>query len=205
MDGYILNIVHRRSIWPKIPKPDLAEQVVIENGLNTLRARDLAKQANCSVGAIYNVFKDMNGLALQVNGRTFLRLGAAVAASTVNMETDPPSKRLIALSLAYLNFASENFNAWSALFDIEMTAGPEVPEWYMNALGDLFRHINTPVREIFPDLSRKDSELMTRGLFSSVHGIVLLGLQRRISGVPVDEMTRMITLILSNLSKNQKT
>ncbi|MCF6303787.1 MAG: TetR/AcrR family transcriptional regulator [Rhodobacteraceae bacterium] len=184
---------------------DLAEQVVIEKGLNALRARDLAKQANCSVGAIYTVFKDMNGLALQVNGRTFQQLGAAVAASVTDMKNDPPCERLVALSLAYLDFASENFNAWSSLFDIEMTAGPNVPEWYMNALADLFRHINAPVREIFPELSRKDSELMTRGLFSSIHGIVLLGLQRRISGVPLDEMARMITLILSNLSKNQKT
>lgn len=184
---------------------DLGEQVVTEKGLNALRARDLAKQANCSVGAIYNVFKDMNGLALQVNGRTFQRLGAAVAASVVNMENTPPCDRLVALSHAYLQFASDNFNAWSALFDIEMTAGPDVPEWYMNALADLFRHINTPVREIFPELDRNDSELMTRGLFSSIHGIVLLGLQERISGVPVDQIARMITLILSNLSKNQKT
>ncbi len=184
---------------------DLGEQVVIEKGLSALRARDLAKQANCSVGAIYTVFKDMNGLALQVNGRTFQRLGTAVAASITDMQNDPPCERLVALSLAYLDFASENFNAWSSLFDIEMIAGPDVPEWYMNALADLFRHINTPVREIFPELSRKDSELMTRGLFSSIHGIVLLGLQRRISGVPLDEMARMITLILSNLSKNQKT
>ncbi len=184
---------------------DLAEQTVRETGLSALRARDLAKQADCSVGAIYNVFSDMNGLALHVNGRTFQRLGAAVAASTDGMETDPPCERLVALSHAYLNFASENYTTWSALFDIEMKVGPEVPEWYLSALADLFRHINGPVREIFPKLSRKDSELMTRGLFSSIHGIVLLGLQQRISGVPLDEMARMITLILSNLSKNQKT
>ena len=184
---------------------DLAEVVVVQNGLSALRARDLAKQADCSVGAIYNVFTDMNTLALQVNGRTFQRLGAAVAGSIVGMDSEPPCDRLIALSLAYLNFASENFNTWSSLFDIEMTAGPEVPEWYLAALADLFRHINKPVREIFTNLSHKDCDLMARGLFSSVHGIVLLGLQRRISGVPKDEMASMITLILSNLSKNQKT
>ena len=125
-----------------------------------------------------------------------------MAASVEGKDGDEPCKRLIALSIAYLNFATENFNTWSALFDIEMTAGPDVPEWYMTALADLFRHINGPVREIFPDLNRKDSELMTRGLFSSVHGIVLLGLQRRISGVPIDEISRMISLILSNLGQS---
>ncbi|MBL4807408.1 MAG: TetR/AcrR family transcriptional regulator [Rhodobacteraceae bacterium] len=180
---------------------DLAEKTVEAEGLSALRARDLANKAGCSVGAIYNVLTDMNTLTLHVNGRTFKRLGIAVAASIADKADLPPRDRLIALSLAYLDFANNNFKAWTALFDIEMTAGPDVPEWYQNALNELFRHINGPVREIYPEMGKIDSDLMTRGLFSSIHGIVLLGLQRRISGVPQEEMARMITLILSNLSK----
>ena len=81
---------------------DLAETTIAEQGLAALRARDLAKAAECSVGAIYNVFTDLNGLILQVNGRTFLRLGHQVASSITDMATAPPCERLIALSHAYL-------------------------------------------------------------------------------------------------------
>ena len=42
---------------------------------------------------------------------------------------------------------------------------------------------------------------MTRALFSSVHGIVLLGLERRISGVPPEKLERMIELVLSNIAE----
>jgi hypothetical protein len=44
--------------------------------------------------------------------------------------------------------------------------------------------------------------MMTRTLFSSVHGIVHLGLQRRISGVPIARMEEMIAILLSNVTSH---
>ena len=173
----------------------LAEEKIAAEGLAALRARDLAKAAGCSVGAIYNVCHDINGLVLQVNGRTFQRLGQQVAAAITDMEHAPARARLIALSCAYLEFAQNNFRLWSALFGVKMTSDSDVPDWYLKTMNDLFAHISGPVAEIFPDFSTEDIHLMTRGLFSSVHGIVLLGLQQRLSG---KDISRMLTLLLSN-------
>lgn len=180
---------------------DLAEATIDTRGLSSLRARDLAKAAECSVGAIYNVFNDLDGLVMQVNGRTFLRLGKKVAASIDDMDASPPCERLVALAHTYLDFAQNNYRLWSALFGIKLTVESNVPEWYLQTLDDLFAHISQPVSELFPDLSMQDTHLMTRGLFSSVHGVVLLGLQQRISGLPDGEISRMLTLILSNLGR----
>lgn len=179
---------------------DIAEQKIISDGLESIKARDLAKEASCAVGAIYNVFGDLNDLILEVNGRTFKRLGASVSASVSGMDDDPPTERLIALSYSYLEFANDHTNAWRALFDVEMRAGGPVPEWYMRELGLLFSNIAKPVSEIYTELDESELHLMTRALFSSVHGIVLLGLQERISGVPVDKLRTMIALVLRNLS-----
>lgn len=179
---------------------DIAEQKVCNEGLLSIKARDLAKEAGCAVGAIYNVFGDLNDLILEVNGRTFKRLGAAVGASLAGMEQDPPAERLIALSYAYLDFAADHTNAWRALFEVEMRADGPIPDWYMKELGILFANISRPVGEIYPDLDESELHLMTRALFSSIHGIVLLGLQRRISGVPTEKLRMMIALILRNLS-----
>ena len=41
---------------------DIAERDIRDNGLSSLRARALAEEAGCAVGAIYNVFDDMTGL-----------------------------------------------------------------------------------------------------------------------------------------------
>lgn len=180
---------------------EIAERQIIEGGLRSLKARTLATQANCAVGAIYNVFADINALVMAVNGRTFHTLGALVADATKRAGRVGPNDRLIAMSNAYLGFASDNTNLWRALFDLEMSADGPVPDWYLYELGLLFSHIAQPLTELFPDMSQRELDLMTRALFSSVHGIVLLGLERRISAVPQDNIQTMIAQILSQIGE----
>lgn len=177
----------------------LGEAVINTQGLQALKARDLAAQAGCSVGAIYNVYPDLHHLALDVNGQTFKRLSQQISGAVAPLSAAPPCERLVALGLAYLDFAAENTAAWTALFEIDMAEGDAIPDWYMAALEALFDHIRLPVAELRTDLSPDDVEFLVRGLFSSIHGIVWLGLQKRISAVPRVELSRMITLILSEI------
>jgi AcrR family transcriptional regulator len=183
---------------------DIAEARIRAEGLSAIKARDLARQADCAVGAIYNVFSDLNGLTMAVNGRTFQTLGKTVAASVASCPADQPQTELITMSHAYLRFAAENTNLWRALFDLEMSTEMDVPQWYLAELGKLFALIAAPLARIFPDYNRHALELMTRALFSSVHGIVLLGLQKRISGVPLDKIEEMIAVLLTNVTSQAK-
>ncbi|PTX54779.1 TetR family transcriptional regulator [Litoreibacter ponti] len=183
---------------------DIAEARVIAGGISAVRARDLAAEAGCAVGAIYNVFGDLNDLIMQVNARTFKRLGAQVSAAVAE-EQGRPVDQLIAMSHAYLHFARDNTPAWRTLFDLEVSSEDDVPAWYLEELQKLFALIAAPLVRIFPELGREDVILMTRGLFSSVHGIVLLGLEKRISAVPTDQLEHMISLVFNHLSsKNSK-
>ncbi len=181
---------------------DIAETRITTDGLAAIKARDLAQRADCAVGAIYNVFGDLHDIVIAVNGRTFQRLGKAVAASLDGIGAAPATDRLIAMSCAYLDFAAANPNTWRSLFDVRMTNDMEVPDWYRAELERLFGFIAGPVRESFPDMAENDVHLMTRALFSSVHGIVLLGLENRISGVPGDNLRRMIALVLTEATGN---
>ena len=180
---------------------EIAEARIAEAGLDALRARDLAQEADCAVGAIYNVFADLRDLIMAVNGRTFQALGKHVAQALQGHEGDSPTDRLIVMSHAYLDFASTHPQRWRALFDVQMSTETQVPDWYLGELERLFSHIARPVSECFPDMSSDDVALMTRALFSSVHGIVLLGLERRISGVPQDQLRRMIALVLTQATR----
>ncbi|NSY38437.1 TetR/AcrR family transcriptional regulator [Leisingera sp. ANG59] len=178
---------------------EAAEIRIARDGAGALRARDLAQDAGCAVGAIYNVFDDLTAIIMAVNGRTFQKLGAAVEASVAGAEAEPPSRRLILMSNAYLHFAVENTKLWRAMFDLRMAAGDAVPEWYMTALDDLFANIARPVGELFPDKDPGEAALMVRALFSAVHGIVLLGLEQRISGVPPERIEQMIAQVLEQI------
>ncbi|SEW30072.1 transcriptional regulator, TetR family [Cognatiyoonia koreensis] len=182
---------------------DLAEKQIEADGLSGLRARDLAKDAGCALGAIYNVFSDLNDLVLAVNARTFHRLGATVAEELADAPQDP-TEQLVIMAQAYHHFAAANHNHWRALFDLERAPEEEAPDWYLHEMGLLFTYISTPLGIIFPDLDDEERLLMTRALFSSVHGIVLLSLDQASSGVPTGDIDKMLGLILRQLAGSKK-
>jgi AcrR family transcriptional regulator len=180
---------------------DLAEAKVIAGGLASLKARDLAQDAGCSVGAIYTVFGDLKDIVLAVNGRTFHRLGAHVAAAVKAHPAASPADQLVIMAMGYLDFAAENTKAWRTLCDLEMSTEMEVPKWYLIELAQLFSYIADPLRKIFPDTPDSEIDLMTRALFSSVHGMVLLGLEQRISAIPRSDMEKMVSFLLRAVAK----
>ena len=55
---------------PNAPSP--------KRGLAALKARDLAREAGCAVGTIYNVFEHLDELILCVGSRTLAMLDAAL-------------------------------------------------------------------------------------------------------------------------------
>lgn len=181
-----------------------AQQQIIGSGLHSVKARGLATTVGCSVGAIYNVFDDLHALTMAVNGRTFSQIDKVVTGSLKGTAGLGPNDRLIRMSKAYLSYAAENTNLWRALFDLDMSVDDRVPDWYLAALAGLFANIAKPLSEIFPDMNGPELDLMTRALFSAVHGIVLLGLENRISGVGRDAIETMISQLLSQIGGEKK-
>ena len=45
----------------------LAQRRIASHGLSSLRARDLAQEAGCALGGLYNMFEDIDALVLEVN------------------------------------------------------------------------------------------------------------------------------------------
>lgn len=184
----------RRALRDRLT--DIAETRIAAEGLSALRARDLAAEAGCALGAIYNAVGDLHELTLLVNARTFARLGQAVAQAG----GASPRETLVARAQAYHRFAADNHLLWRALFDLERPEGTAAPDWYLEEMGRLFDHISGPLATLTPDLPPEDRALLTRALFSAVHGIVLLGLDRASAGVPPDQIDRMLALTLERLT-----
>ncbi|AZQ68823.1 TetR/AcrR family transcriptional regulator [Silicimonas algicola] len=179
---------------------DIAEDEIRANGLASLRARALADKAGCAVGAIYNVFDDLTGLVLAVNGRTFGRMGAEVSDAVRQGPSDPVGT-MVVMAKGYLRFALRNPRLWRALFDVQMTADSDVPRWYLEELQRLFALIAAPLRILHPETPADRIDLMTRALFSSVHGMVLLGTEHRISAVPEDRIDEMIEFLIPRVAR----
>src|SRR5882724_5558299 len=62
---------------------DAAARAIAQYGLSGLKARALADEAGCAVGAIYNVVADLDELVLLANARTLAALEKTLGAAAV--------------------------------------------------------------------------------------------------------------------------
>ncbi len=114
---------------------DAAERTIASRGLMALKARDLAQEAGCAVGTIYNVFDHMDALVLCVGSRTLAMLEAALVAArpttTGRDSAEEAADDLVRLALAYLEFAGMHTVRWRALFEHRMSETCPLPEWFV--------------------------------------------------------------------------
>ena len=104
---------------------DLAEQRIVDGGIAAVKARDLAKSANCALGAIYNVFDDLMHIVLEVNSRSFKLLDQKLRRD-LNQPVSSPTEQLILIADCYLDFALDEPNRWRSLFDVPFSDDFEV-------------------------------------------------------------------------------
>ncbi|KRE06787.1 transcriptional regulator [Bosea sp. Root670] len=172
---------------------DAAERAIAGKGLAGLKARELAQEIGCSLGAIYNLVADMDELVLRVGSRTLARLDAALnAASPPVSSQEQATEALVAVALAYSAFARDNLQLWRVLFEHRMAEGAVVPDWAVSEQMMMFRHILQPLGTLVPDRSAENRNLLGRTLFSAVHGVVAIGLEEKLIAVPRPELDRQI-------------
>jgi AcrR family transcriptional regulator len=185
---------------------DAAEHAIGAGGLEALRARDLAAAVGCAVGAIYNVFPNLDALVFEVNART-LRAFEAFLAKAPSTPTRPGESSAVAelvhLALVYLEFAVEHRPRWRALFEHRLAEASEVPAWYLGEQERLFALVEGPLGQLRPDLDGHRLMLFARTLFSGVHGIVSLGLDAKLVAVPAavlqEEVRRFVRVVGAGL------
>jgi AcrR family transcriptional regulator len=168
-----------------------------ETGLASLRARDLATDAGCALGAIYNIFQDLDELVFYAKAEVFREMDAQLVQVMAGSDALSPKDQMLRLSRAYHHFATNNPNTWSALFASDTIEPETVPDWYSAALVRLMQHISRPLKRLQPDLDDQQLNLRTRTIFSAIHGLILLSLQNRPSGVRASEVPDAIEIVIS--------
>ncbi len=176
---------------------DAAEDLLRAEGLAAVAARALAERAGCSVGAIYNVFEDIDEVIVSVNSRTLTRLDNTIAAFTPSANAAGDAEEcLVKLAQAYCQFAVEHTNAWSALFEHGERINRDIPSWHLDEHVRLIGHIVKSLKRLMP--ATPDDELWQLAglLFSAVHGVVSLGLQGFFFAVPQEQLVAQVKLLV---------
>jgi AcrR family transcriptional regulator len=192
---------------------DAAERLIEAQGLSGVKARPLAEAAHCALGAIYNVFPDLDALILAVSARTLARLDAHLAPVLAGAEkagaspADTARRGLVDLALAYLDFAYAHRASWRALFEHRLPEGRTVPEWLIADQARLFGRVEALLAPLLPSMSTSDRALTARSLFSAVHGLVLLGLEEKLTAMPIgvllDQLARLVRATVRGLEAGE--
>jgi len=163
-----------------------AMEVVDAEGQGALNARNLAAAAGCSVGTLYNVFDDLDGVVYALNIRTARALRLALT-DALGKAGPTPRDRLTALADAYLDFAAAHPRRWDSLFRFR----PKGPvDGSVAREGDaLFALLKDSVGDAVPD----DALL---ALWAAVHGVVELATQKHLIYYASGSERRYLRLIL---------
>jgi AcrR family transcriptional regulator len=173
------------------------------SGLASLRARDITEDAGCALGALYNVFDDLDGLILEVNAQTLALLDSDVEDATSG--TGDAGQRLRLLGQRYLAFAKKHEKLWRALFELRLADGRPLPDWIITNQVKLLSHIAKPLAQLQPELSEPELMIRTRTMFAAVHGIVSLSLDQRFVSLATETLGEEIDRFVGLLLKGIKT
>ena len=188
-----------------------AERTIEAEGLRGLRARTLAEEVGCAVGAIYNAVEDLDELVLLVNTRTLARAGTRSercrrgVGSATRVGPIARSHAWCAWRLPISISLPQTTQRWRALFDHRMPPGHHVPDWYRKEQQRLFDYVEEPLRELQPNASPKRRALLARSLFSAVHGLVALGLEEKLQAIPLPALREQITFIVTTIGRGMTT
>lgn len=171
-----------------------AAAILEQEGLEAVQARRIAAEAECSVGTLYNVFGDIDGLIVAVNAETLAMLGQAVRAGAEATTSEGLGDRMHALAMAYMRFALDNHRRWEAVFKHRMPPGRPVPPSYLEDQERLLTVIEIVLGDVVPDPERRATA--ARALFGAVHGIVALALDDRLGGQMMRELEVQLAFIV---------
>jgi AcrR family transcriptional regulator len=154
-----------------------------KGGLEGVKARKVAELAGVSVGTIYNLFGNFDGLILAANLKIYGDLGAVGQARATRIEAElakrPPTAprervlaRLSGLADAYVDFVAANSSRWSALLAFNRTRGLSANEDNLGHLNALIDIIGAMLDEVPRWKAPRERRAAARALWSAVHGIV---------------------------------
>ena len=173
---------------------DIAERLLASDGLDAVQARRVAQEADCSVGTLYNVFGGLDGLIIAANTRSLILLGDKLATAGRGAGQGALEDRLLALALAYRDFALRQNQRWRALFEHRMVPGQQVPDSYRTEQTKLFMLVEECLTGHIADVAERSTA--ARALFSGVHGIVWLALDDKLGALGPDDSEGQVRFIV---------
>ncbi|NOY63602.1 MAG: TetR/AcrR family transcriptional regulator [Gammaproteobacteria bacterium] len=173
-----------------------AETIVGREGYKGLSARKVAADIGYTVGTLYLVFENLNDLIIQVNDRTLAELNEAMKASIDGL--DGAQERVLALSRAYIDFATHRTHRWRMIYEHIHPDNTALPDWYRRRIESMFEPVGREIAVMMPEAAPVACRKATHALWCGVHGICILGLTGKLDVAGADSVRVMVDLLVEN-------
>lgn len=181
-----------------------AEALVAKEGLSGLSARKVAASIGYSAGSLYQLFASIDELCWELNSRTLSVLLQQL------VESEQPcaaQEQLHAYALCYCEFAIRHTSSWSMLFEHKSSTCDALPVKLTAQIEDLFAQIERPLMHLNKSKTPKEVALAAKTLWSGVHGITTLAVNRKlflsIDGAEIAMLDCLISSFLEGWCKEK--
>lgn len=155
-------------------------EIVEEDGLEGLSAREIAKRIGYSPGTLYNVFENLDDILLTIEARLLDRLADRLAKTDAS---GTPQERLKRLTETYFAFTQERPKLWNLLVEHRLPAGQDLPSWYKVKLENLLAPLEDALAPLISGKDKGAQKRAARTLWAGVHGMTSLSTAAKLSPV----------------------
>lgn len=182
-------------------KDEIREMVVLsglelikKSGFSGFSTRQIAKEIGYTVGTLYNVFDNYDDIILHINAATLDEMRKFIEKRlNSKLKGVEAAKQLAHL---YIEFAYNNRNNWSALFEYVIPSQLELPQWYSQEIERLFGIVESILVEFID--KKSDALKHAKVIWASIHGICILGLTQKLNLTGADTMEVLADSMIEN-------
>ncbi len=149
-------------------------KIIQSHGFEGLTARRVAMNIGYAPGTIYNLFKSMDDLYLELNSKTLDLLFGALSDPKCHDPEKSPVENMKAMAGHYMKFAREYRPCWLMLFNLKVTESRNDAGWYHENVEKLFIPLEDLLKPCFTANQNKEKKIAARTLWASVHGLCFL-------------------------------
>ena len=175
-----------------------ANDIMNENGIETIQIRTVARKAGYSIGAVYKHFPDIDTLIIEVNSIT-LSLIKQYMTDAIS-KTSLPIDNLKALAQSYYQFAITYPNAWHGLFAHHLPENATIPTEHKEQNITLINLIAQNILRLNPSMSPEVASLRAKTAFAAVHGIVTFSMEGRYIGLTSKDLHEELDFLIERIA-----
>lgn len=176
-----------------------AVNIVKKQGVKALTARRIAADIGYTIGTLYVIFGNLDGLITEVNARTLDDLYRSLQKAVKQAEDD--RAQLSALCQAYYHYASRHRSRWQLLFDRQVSEDAETPAWYMERVQEGLQIVEAVLSDVMTESDEAEIQLAARSLWGSIHGISMLALTGKLGLAGENDAKELIEYVVSHVSR----